>query len=409
MEKKRKITAKGTPRAGAAQLPESSRARVLNWLEHAIAAGEIPHGGEIPSERALAKLLGVAKNTAAAAVDEAVARGSVVCREGTRKRYAGDLRSNTLASATIFVLAQTGRFAETGTAPGWSDDFLALDIVRQLSLMGRHVSLLSSQTLTDEDFDAVFDGRPGGVITLNSVKSAPIALRALSRCRELGIPSVAYGNGPDLQGYDRVYSDHRAGSRELTRWLVSHGCRRIVPFSPFPPTRFWEHERIAGYNEAMREAGLEPLPCTAFSSPAVLTPQDAEYFHLNAALALSKLVALRREGVNPDALLCLNDDWAKPALAAIRDLGLVPNRDILVAGYDNMVHNSGYDAFEPGRPTVTVDKHNERSVEDIVSLLIARMEGTLPPEPQARIHAHELVVLDPDASPLEHREKEKRP
>ena len=46
------------------------------------------------------------------------------------------------------------------------------------------------------------------------------------------------------------------------------------------------------------------------------------------------------------------------------------------------------------RPAVTVDKHNERSAQDIAELLLARMEGRLPAEPQARIHEHELVVLN---------------
>jgi hypothetical protein len=45
---------------------------------------------------------------------------------------------------------------------------------------------------------------------------------------------------------------------------------------------------------------------------------------------------------------------------------------------------------------VTVEKHNERTAEDMAALLLARMDGTLPPEPQARIHAHEVVVLSPE-------------
>lgn len=34
-------------------------------------------------------------------------------------------------------------------------------------------------------------------------------MEALERCREAGIPAVAYGNAPELRGYDRAYSDHR--------------------------------------------------------------------------------------------------------------------------------------------------------------------------------------------------------
>ena len=52
---------------------ESPRVRVLRWLEHAISSGEFPRGSDIPSERAIAMLLDVAPNTAAAAMDEALA------------------------------------------------------------------------------------------------------------------------------------------------------------------------------------------------------------------------------------------------------------------------------------------------------------------------------------------------
>ncbi len=384
-----------------AEMPrESPRVTVLRWLEQAIGSGELPPGREIPSERAIAMMLGVAPNTAAAAMDEAEERGLVARRRpGGRKRYVRSAHGgDSLASSTVYVLARPGRFTDIATAPSWSDGFLALDIVRHFSNAGRHVSLVNAGTLSPGDFDALFAAPPAGLAVKDSVYGDPLAMRALERCREAGIPSVAYGNAPELRGYDRVYSNHRAGSRDLTRWLLARGRTRIVPFFPFAPTRFWEHERIAGYEEAMREAGLEPAPCVVFGSASVSAEQTAENFRLNAALALSALVALRRDGATPDALLCLNDDWAKPALAAIHDLGLAPNRDILVAGYDNMARGAGFDAFCPLRPDVTVDKHNERSAEDIAELLLARMAGTLPPEPQARIHVHEIVEVEASAN-----------
>ncbi len=374
---------------------ESPRARVLRWLEDAIKSGRLPRGAELPTEREIAKIVGVATCTAAMAMDEAEARGLAVRRHpGARRRYAGTVDGGSLSSSTIYVLAAMPSFFDLATAPGWSDEFLALDVVRRLSLMGRHVSLLNALSLPDGGLDAVFEARPGGMVVTNAVNGDPLAMAALARCRERGIPAVAYGNAPELRAFDRAYSDHRAGSRDVTRWLLARGCCRIVPFLPFAPTRFWEQERLAGYAEAMREAGAAPQPCAFFGSPELCDYNSAETFRLFAALALSALVALRRENGDPDALICLNDDWAMPALAAIRDLGLVPNCDIVVAGYDNMTHGPRHDFLGNLTPAVTVDKHNERSSEDLAALIVARMDGTLPLEPQARIHAHEVVVLD---------------
>lgn len=382
---------------------ESPRARVLRWLEHAIASGEFPRGSDIPSERAIAALLDVAPNTAAAAMDEAEERGLVVRREGSRRRYAGEARKgdgDSLVSSTIYVLARLDWYDDIKTAPGWSDEFLALDVVRQLSRRGRHVSLINAGSLSPKDFDALFASPPAGLVAPSSVNGDKISMRALERCREEKIPAVAYGNAPELRGYDRVYSDHRAGSRDLVRWFVAHGRRRIVPFFPFEPTHFWEKERLEGYAEAMRETGLEPAKLAIFATPQLFEIRTADTPLLRTALATAALLALkRRDGCLPDALLCREDFTAKAALSAIRDLGLDANRDILVAGYDNMVLKPDpVDSF-PLRPAVTVDKHNERSAMDIAELLLARIGGTLPPEPQARIHKHELVELERTASP----------
>lgn len=394
MSKTKTIQGKTAPQGGVA--PASSRERVVRWLENAITSGEIPRGGEIPSERALAKLLGVAKNTAAAAVDEAVVRGLVICREGTRRRYAGAARGGSLSSSTIFVLAALPSFSDLATAPGWSDEFLALNVVRQISLMGRPVSFFNSASLPEGGLDAIFEARPGGMVVTGGVNNDPIAMRALARCREAGIPAATYGNAPELRGFDRAYSDHRAGSRELTRWLFAQGCRRIVPFFPSDPVLFWENERIEGYNEAMREAGQKPMPCAVFGDAELRAQTSGErHFRVFRALAISKLLELRREG-GIDALLCLNDCWVPHVAAAMRELGLEPNRDIVLAGYDNGSMEALPSPFTCERPAVTIDKHNERSAEDLAALIVARMDGTLPPEPQARIHANELIVIPPE-------------
>ena len=375
---------------------KSPRARVLRWLEESLESGRIPRGAELPTEREIAKIVGVAAGTAAMAMDEAEKRGLAVRRHpGARRRYAGAPGGGSLSSSTVFVLGSLREYADIAKAPGWSDAMIAFEVARRISLLGRPVSLLNSDSISNAALDSVFESRPGAFVVANAVRGEESAMRTLSRCREMGVPAVAYGNAPELRAFDRAYSDHRAGSRDLTRWLIAQGRRRIVPFFPFAPTRFWEQERLAGYGDAMREAGLEPQPDVVFGSTELGDFNTAETFRLYTALALSALVTLRRDdGELPDSLLCLNDDWAMPALAAIRDLGLVPNRDILVAGYDNMTRGPRHAFLGHLIPAVTVDKINKRSAEDLAALVAGRMDGMLPPEPQARIHNHEVVVLD---------------
>ena len=371
----------------------SPRSRAVNWIRDAIRDGSLAPGDAVPTVNELSAAAGVARNTAAAALVEAE-RLRLIERHGpnARKRFVPVASSAPLVAATICVLGELGRFSEGRTAPRWSDAYLALELVPRLSVSGRHVMFLNGDALGEEDLDALFRSPPAGVIVTGTVNDHQIALRALERCREAHIPAVVYGNAPELRSFDRVYTNHRAGARMLTEWLLARGCRRIVPFFPHPPTTYWMRERLGGYAEAMSAAELEPHPCVVLGDEKLRAHAQGERrFRIFRALALSKLVELRREG-GVDAILCLNDEWTEPVIAAVRDLGLEPNRDILVAGYDNVTRGADLGAFESIRPIVTIDKHNERIAADLAALLLARMDGKLPPEPQARTHDQELVV-----------------
>ena len=146
---------------------ESPRVRVLNWLKRSLASGEIPRGGELPSARAIAKMLGIAPNTAVTALSEAEEQGLVVCRAGTNRRYAGIVRDSSAKSSAIAVLARLERFTDLATAPTWTDSFLSLDIVRRLSLAGRPVLFFDSESLQGGDPAAVFGNRPAALVLAN--------------------------------------------------------------------------------------------------------------------------------------------------------------------------------------------------------------------------------------------------
>ena len=366
----------------------------MRWLADAIARGELRPGDAVPTVSELSASLGVARNTAAAALVEAE-RCRLIERRGpgARKRFVPDVSATApLVAAAVCVLGELGRFSDGRTAPRWSDTYLALELIARLSKAGRHVIFLNGEILSDADIDAFFRSPPAGMVVTSAGTDRPIALHALECCRAARIPVVVYGNAPELRAFDRIYTDHRAGEREITDWLLARGCRRIVPFFPHPPAAFWMRERLEGYAEAMRAAGLEPHPCVALGDMELrVHAQGERRFRIFRALALSQLVELR-SGKGVDAVLCLHDEWVPPVIAAIRDLGLEPNRDILVAGYDNIVRHNDLGDFEKTGPAVTMDKHYEKTAAELAALLLARMDGSLPPEPQAHASEQELVV-----------------
>ena len=366
--------------------------RVFHWLEGSIKQGKLRPGDQLPPERELAASLGVARNTAAAALAVAEKRG-VIYRETptARKRFVSGPRPTSIAASSIYVLNKLGGFTDGRPVPRWSDPFITSELIWRLSASGWHVVSLNEDCLDANELERLFRTPPPGMIVIGSVGNRPLAVRALELCRASSVPVVAYGNAPALRSFDRVFSDHRAGARDLTRWLLAKGRRRIVPFFPFEEDAYWPRERLEGYAEAMREAKLKPLPCVYFGSKALssVAIPFPERFRAFSALAFEKLSELRKGGV--DALLCCNDGWARCAISAIVKLGLDPARDILVAGYDHSDRTSKFAELEPLGPIVTIDKHNEKTAEEMAALLLARIGGKLPPEPQVRCHPHELV------------------
>ena len=370
------------------------RLRVLHWIGTAIEDGRLSPGDPIPSERALATKLGVARNTAAAAIDEAERRGIVVRRSpNAHKRFVPEASAvvSPLAASTIYVLGDMDPFPEM-LPPRWSDRLIMTSLPVALLHAGKHVMTLNHSALTASDIDDLFLSPPAGMVLTASVGGHPLAMHALRKCRATSTPVVVYGNAPEFREFDRVYTDQRAGGRELTEWLIARGCRRIVPFFPEEPDTHWARERIAGYREAMEAAGLVAEPCQGFYYTRELSGLSIDkQFRLMEAMALKSLVRLLRTA-KVDALVCISDHLAKPVIAALRDLGL--ETDVLVAGYDNGNPDPIFDPFEKALPTVTVDKHNEKTAEELADLLSRRMSGELPPEPQCVSHPHELVVRE---------------
>lgn len=124
---------------------------------------------------------------------------------------------------------------------------------------------------------------------------------------------------PNLPGVDIVVNDDEAGARAATRHLIDQGHRHIAHLRG--PGRIGEL-RLAGFREAMIDAGLEPgeFPETGGMS------EESGY-----AATRRLLIQERR----PTGIFAFNDIAAIGALSAASDQGLSVPSDLSVVGYDN--------------------------------------------------------------------------
>ncbi|MFD0330881.1 LacI family DNA-binding transcriptional regulator [Streptacidiphilus monticola] len=119
-----------------------------------------------------------------------------------------------------------------------------------------------------------------------------------------------------------VIPDEFAGGHRATRRLLDAGHERIgfLTLDPAIPASIG---RRAGYEQALREAGIDP-------DPQLVVPGygDARRGHAAAAALLA-----RQD--RPTALFCGNDRMAMGAYDAIKERGLRIPEDVAVVGFDD--------------------------------------------------------------------------
>ncbi|MFM7135510.1 MAG: substrate-binding domain-containing protein [Planctomycetota bacterium] len=124
---------------------------------------------------------------------------------------------------------------------------------------------------------------------------------------------------PDRSRHDVVAIDHRRAGHMLVAHLLGQGIRRIS-FVARPLSAPSIGLRIAGYRDALREAGIEP------SSKAVHFGDPSDAAFVRRVLA----------GGQAEAIVCGNDVTAARLLHTLDELGVLVPGDVRVAGFDDV-------------------------------------------------------------------------
>jgi DNA-binding LacI/PurR family transcriptional regulator len=182
---------------------------------------------------------------------------------------------------------------------------------------------------------------------------------------------------------DHVAIDNVAAARDATAHLLELGRRRIgaIGDQRHVPSGRTAHLRLAGYRQALDEAGLP------FDERLVLPADD--YHRSDGAQMMARLQALDDP---PDAVLCFADLIALGALRTALAGGLRVPSDLALVGFDDI---------EDGRfstPTLTTIRPDKQEIARLaVSLLLSRISGE-PGTPPREVQAgYELVVRESTA------------
>ena len=366
--------------------------RLIRMLRQRIETGVYNPGQPLPSGRQLAVEFKADRGTVQRAL-EVLRQQGMVRQVSPRVTVVSDstTSTHTLVGQAVAVVALSGRVRPAShRQPGWVEQ-ISLGAFPAIEEAGMHALSFHPARLRDGGLTALIQARPFGVI-ISDLLDEPFDDALPRRLQQAGIPLVLYGDSPALAMFDRVASDHEQGCYLLTRHLIDRGRRRIACFWRGHGRAPWFQARRRGYERAMAEAGLEPLPIVHHMDAPAPVASKAE-FDAAARLALGYL-AEHLVGDRPvDALLCSSDGDVPTAAAACRLLHREPGKDIELVGYDHYFHDVPERRFDPVLPPATVDKGNPRLGRELVRLLSDRIAGRLPAAPQCRLVSPQLIDL----------------
>jgi LacI family transcriptional regulator len=123
--------------------------------------------------------------------------------------------------------------------------------------------------------------------------------------------------------HDQVNSDDTAGTEAATRHLLAQGITEIA-FVSGPKGHGPGDRRLAGFTQAMQDAGLVPAEADVVRS---------DYTVAGGRHAVGELLGRRKR---PRAVICANDLIAIGALEAARAVGAAVPADLAVIGFDDI-------------------------------------------------------------------------
>jgi DNA-binding LacI/PurR family transcriptional regulator len=218
-------------------------------------------------------------------------------------------------------------------------------------------------------FDTLYNRLVDGVISLANFDELQPLLKDLP-----DLPWVSCSEFIEDSGMPHASIDHELAAVDAVQYLINRGHRRIALLGA-DESYLWARQRHAGYETALRRAGI------ALDPQLVRVARGTDYgFGMEAAGAL---VALESP---PSAVFAVSDTLAIGAIKALRRAGRRVPEDIAVVGFDNIPLSQ---VFEPALTTIAQPMFELGAAA--AKLLLERLAGG---NPQSRTLQHSLVVRE---------------
>lgn len=223
--------------------------------------------------------------------------------------------------------------------------------------------------------EAMLDARVEGVIVAGL--NDPLSVAELQVLQAARIPIVAL-SGNELPRTPHIRGDARAAFCGLVEHLAGLGRKRLLLLFSLTHriqqgARIWAGvERMEGFRAGLKSARGREV--RKFSGRCGIEGVVAGLEYVSDRFdpfcqARDAMLEIYPR-LQPDAVLCANDDWAIGALSALRILGKSVPGDVAVTGFDNTSVGAYLEV-----PLTTVGQPSRLMAEHAAELLIRKIRG----------------------------------
>ncbi len=341
-------------------------------LQEQIRRGELRAGDRVPSENQLAAVYQVSRQTVRKALAILEQEGDIYAVHGkgtfVSERVRPEHKSHNIAVVTTYLSDYIFPRVIQGiddvlTAQGYS-------ILLKNTRNSRSQEAKCLEELLQKDIDGV-------IIEPSKSQISCRHLHFYERLEEYGIPYVfIQGCFDRMEDKPQVLMDDCRGGYLITKYLLDTGHRNIAGI--FKADDIQGQNRHRGYVQALQESGV------------LYDPDKVIWFHTEDRKVHPQegILRLLSKGIQPEAIVCYNDQIAMQVIAALTARGLRVPEDISVTGYDN-----SYMAMGGEYHLTTIVHPQEKLGEMAAQLLLSLLRGeTLKAEERKILIQPELVV-----------------
>lgn len=363
--------------------PVPLHVQLVNELRQMILAKEFEPHSRVPSEPQLASALNISRTTIRQAWQTAE-------EEGLLYRIHG--KGTFVAEPVVARSAKLIGFLIPDFRTTFDSQLLS-GAEKHLRKLGYRVMFAHTERHIDEENRLLHEMRQEGV---SGFLLWPAIGRGETRYLEhaQNIPTVFMDRSIPGLKYPCVAAEHYRGAVKAIEHLLGLGHTEIA-FVSRPHLDLWPiAERLRGYNDTMRAAGLEPRPPILVGENAEIGTRQAQQNYNEArGEEIKQLQNMLEQPDHPTAVFTMNDLMA---LQVVRSAALarlkVPD-DLSVVGFDDMEIVSH---IEP--PLTTIAQNPFDIGEAAARLLLDLIDGN-PPVSPVKLLPTRLVVRESTAPP----------